>query len=288
MLQTRTGHYLLLSLFILILLAIFLFRFEWGNREHMLTFAMLDVGQGDALFIESPAGTQVLVDGGPSNEIMSELSKVMPPYDKSIDAIIITNPDADHIAGFLKILDTYEVDHVFESGTYNDSSVYNNLEEKIYEKKIPNTLARQGMRLDLGGGAVLDFLFPDRDVSLEDTNEGSIVAKLTYGNTSIMLMGDAIATTEREVLKDFDTSMLKSNILKVGHHGSRTSSSPEFVQAVSPRHALISSGADNKYGHPHRETLDTLTKIGAQILRTDQMGTIIIKSNGAQETFLYK
>ena len=247
---------------------------------------MLDVGQGDALFIESPTGTQILVDGGPPRKILSALPRVMSPFDRSIDAIIITNPDLDHIGGFLEVLKKYKVGQVFEPGTFNESKTYENLEREIKNKNIPNTLARQGMRLDIGGGAVIDILFPDRDVSWWDANEGSIVAKLTYGEISIMLTGDATSETEKVVLEDYAAGKLASDILKVGHHGSRTSSSSEFVKAVSPSQVLISNGKDNKYGHPHQEVLDTLSSFGAKILRTDFLGTIIMKSDGQDMKFI--
>jgi len=248
---------------------------------------MLDVGQGDALFIESPTGTQILVDGGPPRKILSQLARVMPPFDKSIDAIIITNPDQDHIGGFLDVFKVYKIGRVFESGTYNDSKTYQNLELEIKNKNIPKILARSGMRLHLGGGAFMDILFPDKDVSLWDTNDGSVVNKLSYGATSIMLTGDATSKTEKIILEKNPKSWLKSTILKVGHHGSRTSTSNDFVKAVAPLYAIISDGRDNKYGHPHQDTLDTLTRAGSQIFRTDLFGTIIMHSDGQSEAFSF-
>ena len=144
------------------------------------------------------------------------------------------------------------------------------------------------MRLHLGGGVVLDVLFPDRDVSAWSPNDGSIVMKLSYGKISIMLTGDSTARTEKIVLDEFSERALKSTVLKVPHHGSRTSSSAPFVQAISPDYALISNGENNKYGHPHQETLDTLTQLGAEIFRTDLLGTIILKSDGENIEFSFK
>jgi len=266
-----------LSLFTLTLLfvVIFISYLDWQNSHRGLTFAMLDIGQGDALFIESPTGTQILVDGGPPKKILSALASVMSPFDRHIDAVIITNPDQDHIGGFLDVLKVYKVDRVFEPGTQTDSKTYQNLKTEINNKNIPDILAKKGMRLHIGGGAMIDILFPDRDVSAWDTNDGSIVAQLTYGSTSIMLTGDASIKTEKIILAENSGDQLQSTILKVGHHGSRTSTSDAFVKAVSPTYALISDGKDNKYGHPHKETLDTLVQFGAKILRTDILGTII-------------
>ena len=259
---------------------IFLFQADWQNCHRGFTFAMLNIGQGDGLFIESPTGTHILVDGGPPKSILGPLSQVMPPFDKNIDAMMITNPDSDHIGGFLDVLKNYKVGAMFEPGTISPSKTYQNLEAEIKKEKIPDILARRGMRLDLGGGASLDILFPDRDVSTWATNDGSMMARLTYGNTSIMLTGDAPMKTEQIILSENSPKQLQSDILKVGHHGSRTSTSPSFVQTVSPKYALISDGANNKYGHPHQETLGTLNQFGAKIFRTDQLGSMILKSDG--------
>jgi len=279
------------GLFVVVLLLLtinfYLFYLDFQNSHRGFTFAMFDVGQGDALFIESPAGTQILVDAGPPRKVLSQLARVMSPFDRHIDAFIITNPDQDHIGGFLDVLKKYKVDTVFEPGTSNDSKTYQNLEAEIKSKKIQNVLAQKGMRLNLGGGAVIDILFPDRDVSMWPSNEGSVVARLSYGNTSVMLTGDATAETEKIVLENFPKTTLASTVLKVPHHGSRTSSSVKFVEAVSPEYALISNGKDNKYGHPHQDVLDTLSEFRANIYRTDLLGTIIMKSDGQNVSFSF-
>lgn len=268
--------YGLLLLFVALLFVdIFIFYLDFLDSNKKLTFAMLDVGQGDALFIESPSGVQILVDSGPSKKVLSELSRIMSPFDKTIDMIIITNPDQDHMAGFLDVLKKYKVGQVFESGTVNDSKTYQNLEEEIAKQNISNFLAKAGMVFDLGGGAYIDILFPDRDVSEWSRNDGSMVMRLVYGEHSIMLTGDSTTKTEKIILGKYDKQELRSEILKVGHHGSRTSTSNSFVSAVSPVYALISNGKDNKYGHPHKETLATLAQFGVEVLRTDLQGTVV-------------
>ena len=270
-------YWLLVFVFLLLALNIFLFRLDFQNSHRGFTFVMLDVGQGDGLFIESPTGTQVMFDVGPARKILGPLSKIASPFNKSIDAVIITNPDADHIGGFAEVLKNYKVGEVFESGTLTDSKIYQNLRNEMSKQNIPDILVKRGMRLDIGGGAVIDILFPDRNVAEWATNDGSVVARLSYGRTSIMLTGDAPLKTEKIILSENRQTELASTILKVGHHGSRTSSSVSFVKAVSPTYALISDGKDNKYGHPHKETLDVLTQAGVKIFRTDIVGTIIIK-----------
>lgn len=277
MFKDSKKHYLLVFAFFLLLANVFLISLDWRNSRRGLTFAMLNVGQGDALFIESPTGAQIMFDGGPARKVLGPLARVMSPFDKSIDVIVITNPDADHIGGFLDILKNYKVSYVFEPGTLTDSKIYQNLKTEIKKQNIPDILAKRGMRLDIGGGAIIDILFPDRDVSSWATNDGSVVARLSYGNTSIMLTGDSTMKTEKIILEENSEARLKSTILKVGHHGSRTSSSDSFVKAVAPVYALISNGKDNKYGHPHKETLDTLAQFVVKVLRTDLLGAIIIK-----------
>ncbi len=288
MIGNSKKHGLLIFTFLLLFTTVFLFYLDFRSFNEGLTFAMLDIGQGDALFIESPTGTQILVDGGPPRKILSQLSRVMSPFDHTIDGIIITNPDQDHIGGFLDVLEVYKVDKVFEPGTYNDSKTYQNLKTEIKNKNIPNILTRRGMRLNIGGGVVVDILFPDRDVSTWANNDGSVVAKLTYGKTSVMLTGDTTTETEKIILKENSPAQLQSTILKVGHHGSRTSTSVPFVRAVAPIYALISDGKDNKYGHPHQDVLDTLSSFGAKIFRTDLLGNVVIKSDGERETFSFQ
>jgi competence protein ComEC len=273
-------YFLLFCTIFLLAIVVFLFYTDWQNSHRKMTFAMLDIGQGDALFVESPSGTQMLVDGGPIHSILAPLSKVMPLYDKKIDVLMITNPDADHIGGFIDILKNYEVSYIIEPGTFNKSKTYATIEQLVKEKNVKKIIATKGMILDLGSGVKDTILFPDRDVSKWSTNDGSIVSKLTYGNYSIMLTGDATKMTEAIVLSENSAQFLKSDILKIGHHGSHTSTSRAFVQAVSPMYALISDAKGNSYGHPHQETLDTLNSFGIKILRTDLLGTIIFKSDG--------
>lgn len=266
---------------------IFLINADWKSSNKVLTFAVLDVGQGDAIFIESPNGSQILFDAGSARKILGPLARVMSPLDRTIDVLVITNPDADHIGGFSDILKNYKVGAVFEPGTLNDSKTFQNLKEEIVRQKIPNLLARRGTRLHLGDGAIIDILFPDRDVRAWDTNKGSVVARLSYGSTSVMLTGDSTTQTEKIILAENSALALASTILKVGHHGSRTSTSSSFVKRVAPRYAVISDGKDNNYGHPHTETLKTLNQLGAEVFRTDLLGSIIMTSDGKNETFSF-
>lgn len=249
------------------------------SRGAILTVAFLDIGQGDSIFIEAPNGNQALVDGGPNKSVLRALAGVMPFYDHTIDAVVATHPDQDHVSGLVDVLNRFSVAAVFEPGVNASTSVYQVLEKTIAEKKIPRILARRGMRIVLDEGVSLNILFPDRDVSNTETNTASIVAQLHYGSTNVLLTGDSPQAIEK-YLVSLDGAALRSDILKPGHHGSKTSSSLEFVSAVAPRYAVISAGKNNKYGHPHRETLDTLKQFGISVFRTDMSGTVIFQSDG--------
>lgn len=250
------------------------------KRTHMLRFVMLDIGQGDALYIEGPGGNKVIIDGGPGDALLGQLSKVMSPFDRSIELIINTNPDKDHFEGFIPLLDRYSVGAFMESGTdASTNPLWTELKHKIEGKKITDIVAVRGQRIDLGDGAYIDILFPDRSVPGLAHNDGSIVARLVYGKTSMLLTGDSTQNIEKYLLS-LDPASLDSDILKVGHHGSKTSTSPELVQAVSPDIAIISSGNNNMYGHPNQETLDTLLKYNVKIFDTCTSGMISFESDG--------
>lgn len=271
-------------LIILVLACLFSFYFyQKEDRGGVLKVAFLNIGQGDAIFIESPNGNQMLIDGGPDRSVLRELSSIMPFYDKSIDVVIATHADQDHVGGLPDVLKKYNVSIFMEPGVPGPSSSYEEV-EKIVESmgktgKIKKMLARRGMTVDLGNEAKLKILFPDRDPSGMDTNTASIVAKLVYGGNEFLLTGDSPTAIEHYLVS---LGGLESDVLKAGHHGSRTSSSDEFVTAVSPEYAVISAGKNNKYGHPHQEVLDILKNHQVQILSTAEHGRIIFKSDGEE------
>jgi competence protein ComEC len=249
----------------------------------VLTVAMLDVGQGDAIYIQAPNGKQMIVDGGPGSAIRAPLSQVLPFGDTSIDVLMIGNTDADHYSGFLSVLDSYHVGAVVEPGTHPTTKTYAALEKKISDLQIPHLVMRRGTRivLDAQAGVVFTVLFPDRDVSKWSTNDGSIMGTLTYGSTRMFFTSDGTKKGEGIILSENSPELLRSDILKVGHHGSATSTSDAFVQTLAPQIALISAGLHNSYGLPKQVTLDTLARHGVQVHRTDIEGTLIYVSDGS-------
>lgn len=255
---------------------------EQSSVPGVLTVAMLDVGQGDALYIESPTGVQVLIDSGADASVLAALSTVMPALDYSLDAIVATHPDADHIGGFDDVLTRYDVNAYVYPGITKNSATARALETLVDEKEITRVLARRGMTLELGGGAVLHVLYPEGDVSYlpsEKANEGSVVLQLTYGESEMLFMADVGTGVERRLMA-LDAPGLRSDVLKVGHHGSKYSSAEDFLRAVSPDVALISVGKRNTYGHPTTQTLSRLQTVGAEVLRTDELGTVVLHSGG--------
>jgi competence protein ComEC len=263
-------------------LGIWLVALGQGRNSGKLTFAMLNIGQGDALFIEGPTGIQVLVDAGPNTgAVLRELPRVMRFGDRTIDAVIETHPDADHMGGFVDVLKRYKVGVYITPGIVSKTNtLIEALNKSVDAERALIFVARRGMVIDLGGGAHLDVLYPDADVSGygEKTNDGSIVARLVYGETEVLLTGDAGFETEDHLLA-IASSTLAADILKVGHHGSRSSTGEAFIQAVHPQMALVSVGAKNSYGHPTQETLDRLRFAGVPVMRTDQHGSIVCTSD---------
>lgn len=280
-------------IFSVILILIFIVALVWVSVYRLqdastMTVAFLDVGQGDSIFIESPSGVQVLIDGGASNGVLRELSKVMPFYDRSINMVLATHPDTDHIGGLLSILKRYKVKYIARPGVAHDASAADSLLLEIAKEKNDGAvemLARRGQVYDLGQGEAgrveLHILFPDRDVSNVESNLASVVARLTYGETSVLLTGDSPKAIENYLVSLSEVE-LKSDILKLGHHGSNTSSAKSFLGYVDPQWGIISAGENNRYGHPHQDVMDRVDQFKIIPLSTAERGTIIFKSNGRE------
>lgn len=266
------------ALIILLLIVLNLLVLPHAFEEREFSVAFLDVGQGDATLITSPSGAQVLIDGGRDGSALRELGAQLPFFDRTIDVVIATHPDLDHIGGLPEIMARYDVGAFIESSVLHETSATHALKDAVHKERVPVYEAARGMRLVLGAGAYADILFPDRDVSHIESNAGSIVMRVVYGETEFMLTGDSPQSIEK-YLVSLDAP-LESDVLKVGHHGSRTSTSGEFMNKVKPKIAVISAGEGNSYGHPHADVLETLANSGARVLSTIDSGTIVIRSSG--------
>lgn len=267
-------------LVLLVFLTIFALIIFLQKRENdYLKVVFLDVSQGDAIFIETPNKKQILIDGGPDSKVLSSLSKVMPFADRSIDMVILTHEDSDHIGGLPVVFDNYNVNYFLMTNNAPSKSVLN-LREKVYDKKINEVIIKNKKRIILDKDIYLDIIFPNRDVANSESNESSIVCRLVHGNNSFMFMGDANLYVENILLWEESASYLDSDVLKLGHHGSKSSSSLLWLERVSPDFAIISAKKDNRYGHPSKEVLERLNKLKIPYLTTYDMGNIIFKSDG--------
>jgi len=253
--------------------------------EGKLTVAFLDVGQGDAVFIKTADGRQMLLDGGPDGRVLRELGKVMPFYDRSIDVVLATHADQDHIGGLVEVLKRFKVDLFVQTNTTSTSAVYIELTNLLKEKNIREEIITSPVLLSFNKNTELDILFPNQNTADWETNDASIVGKLIYGNNSFLLTGDSPLVIEKYFVGKYG-QLLNSDVLKVGHHGSKNSSSELFVGSVSPLYSVISVGLNNRYGHPSPEVIDILTGLGSKILETLDKGMVIFKSDGQNLTLI--
>ena len=252
-----------------------------AEAHQNLVISFFDIGQGDSIFIEAPDGNQILIDGGPSSAVLAKLGEVMPFWDRSIDLIVLTHAHADHVTGLVEVLKRYHVGRILESGEAYSTPEYREWHDLILRKNIPVTIAYAGEEIR-AGAMRLSVLSPFENyfgVSLKNPHDANVSTRLAYGTTSVILMGDAERPIEYTLAHEY-RDMLASDILKVGHHGSKTSTTEDFVRAVAPQYAVISVGRKNRYGHPYQQTLDTLGKLGIRIFRTDEDGDVTFASDG--------
>jgi len=246
-----------------------------------LRVAFLDVGQGDAIFIESPTGSQMLIDGGFDRSVLRRLGEHMTLSDRTIDVVLATHPDADHIGGLISVLERYDVGHLFHAGVLADTPAYEAFESARTTSEAQSHVTQRDTIIDLGGGAYVRILFPDRMLTEHtETNQASAFAEVVYGDIEFLLTGDAPESIERYVLA-LEGESIESEVLKAGHHGSKTSSGEAFVAAVHPAYAVISAGKDNRYGHPHKEVLETFTAHDAAVLGTYERGDVLFETDGS-------
>ena len=281
--KAGTKRVIFLSIFCLLILALITLYLRRETQTDNLQVIFIDVGQGDATFIESPTGTQVLIDGGRDASVLRELSKIMGYFDKDIDLIVATHPDMDHIAGLIDVLNRYTVHTILMTENESDTPAFASFLKAVREEHATIVYARRGQVFDIGSGAqgstTLRILFPDRNPSGLESNMASIVAQLRYGESEFMFTGDSPKAIE-EYLVSLSDSRLQSDVLKAGHHGSRTSSAEVFVEAVSPTYAIFSAGKDNSYGHPHKEVVNLFVQHHIETKNTADQGSIFMESDG--------
>jgi len=264
----RTLIYSTLGVLFFIVL-IFTLVLGFQNRSQSLKVTFFDVGQGDAILI-SEGSHQVLIDGGKNGQLLLErLGRSIPFWDRTIEVVVATHPDQDHIGGLIDAVQVYDIEHVLATKARSDSGVFARWEEIIQD--IPSIDTYRHLSLTFPSGAVLKTLYPQ--ASLEDrvssnTNDTSIAMKLTYGETEFLFTGDLGKDKERVL------DVGEVEVFKVGHHGSKSSTDEEFLQKIRPQFAIISAGEDNRYGHPASEVMERLHLSGAKVLETSKKGSI--------------
>lgn len=274
-----------------ILLVLIVFTFASSSaasqKDGLLKIYFLNVGQGDAVFIESPNGNQVLIDGGPDNSVLSELGKVMPFYDHDIDVVVASHPHSDHISGLISVLDRYKVDTIIEAKEEYDSPQFKAWQNAVQNEKAKEIEAIAGTIINLGNEVILTLIHPFESVAGTATakpHNDVVAAMLEYRSFRLLLTGDMEKKVEENLVEaGID---IEADVLKVGHHGSKTSSTDIFLEAVQPQIGVIQVGAKNPYNHPSPDVIRQLESRGIKYYRTDADGTIKLFSNGIQYQIL--
>lgn len=249
-----------------------------SSDDSTLAVCFIDVGQGDCEFIQFPNGECMLIDSGEKENSEKVIETVRAFGYGKIDYVVATHPHTDHIGGLAEVIDAFDIGEVYMPKVSASTKTFENLLIAIQNKNLQIHTAKAGVTVIDDGMLEVKFLSPVKS-SYDDLNNFSAVLKVTYGRDSYLFTGDAESPVENELLENA-YSELDSDILKVAHHGSRTSSTEEFLFAVSPDYAVVEVGKGNSYNHPHTETIEKLESIGAEILRTDEKGTITVKSGG--------
>lgn len=254
----------------------------YENINGELAVHFIDVGQGDSEFIQFPDGQTMLIDAGESDAGETVVSYLQLLGVSSIDFVVATHPHSDHIGGLPAVFDAFEIEKVYMPDAVSSSYTFETLLDKIEAEGCETAEAKAGVTAvsDNENDLTAYFTAPVSD-EYDDLNNYSAVLRLEYKEKSFLFTGDAETLVEKEMLSN---GIDKADVLKVGHHGSKTSSSAEFLKQVSPQYAVFEVGQDNSYGHPHSEVLERYEKFGVEILRTDLMGTIIISTDGLDIT----
>ncbi|MER1985595.1 MAG: MBL fold metallo-hydrolase [Solibacillus sp.] len=243
------------------------------GKEMLVHF--IDVGQGDSILVQSPNGKTMLIDGGVKGAGKDVVAYLRGMGVSQLDYVVATHPDADHIGGLITVLNSISIKNFVDSGKVHTSQTFEEMLMLVNDKNIPYTVPEIGDTLPLDEALKIEVLAADEHAS--DNNEASIVLRIAYNDISFLLTGDAGISGEKEMIARGD---VQATILKAGHHGSNTSSSPSFIEAVHPQAAILSYGQDNKYGHPHVEVIESLQRVGSDIYGTAEVGTIIVKTDG--------
>jgi competence protein ComEC len=274
-----------LGVMLLLALNLYLFQIHTNKGSSLLEITVLDVGQGDSILIKSPDGLYALIDGGRGTAVMSQLDQFMPFWERKFSFIIATHPDADHIEGLIDVLDQYEVEQILWVKNKKKTEVTYELEAEIQENKVLSYELNSERDFRLGCCIEFDVVWPSGDFDSYDEDEAnaaSLTVILRYGKLDMFLGGDLYVAQEEQVAGSLPLELRQIDVLKVSHHGSKTSTSAKFLHLIDTQIGLISAGKRNSYGHPAAEVLQNLENENIEIIRTDLEGTIQLKTDGEQ------
>ena len=245
-----------------------------------LKVSIVDVGQGDAIVIKTPNDKYVLIDSGSSKESDKFFNYLSKQKIKGFSAVVGTHPHEDHIGNMDKVILNYNVQNIYLPKVTASTKTFQNLMDALKNKNMKVKTAKAGVKFNIDGVS-FEFLAPNSD-KYEDLNNYSAALRVTYNNDSFIFMGDAEKLSEKEILKN--NTDISSQVIKIGHHGSSSSSSKEFLKKINPKYAVISCGEGNDYGHPHKETIKLLNDMNIKAYRTDLNGTVTFESDGNKKT----
>lgn len=277
----------ILTIFFLFLANFYAWQFVF-QIDGNLRIIFFDIGQGDSVLVLTPEGHQILIDGGPAGKkVLEKLGKYIPFWDRTIDIAILSHPDSDHLTGLNSVLQRYSIQNVLWTGAIKETKVFGQWLENLKKEKSEGAkifIAKKGMEIKIEKAKIFIFYpFESLEGKIVDSesNDSSLVLKLIFGNKRFLFPGDIGKKTEGDILvrSDFPES-LSADVIKIPHHGSRTSNSEEFLRLINPQFAVISCSKNNQFSHPHQETLQALQNFGINILRTDEIGDIEIVSDG--------
>ncbi len=256
--------------------------FGWGmtQPDGQLHIVFMNVGQGDATFIQTPSGRQILVDGGLYPSVLNDqVGRQMPFWDREIDLLVATHPDADHVSGLVGVFERYRVNMLITNGQgFGESPIYDEVLAAAQSQNTEIRPAQAGEVIEIEDGVRLEVVHPGPVLIADNRNENSVSMRLVYGDFTFLFTGDAEQAGEGEMLAR--KRPLNALVFKAGHHGSNSSSSLPMLQAVQPQIIVVSAGVDNRFGHPAPEMLERAAAVGAVVLRTDLLGTITVTTDG--------
>ena len=256
-------------------LAIGIWSVSFRLPDSKLHVKVLSVGQGDSIFIRTPSGYKILVDGGPDDKVLPLLGEELPFYDKSLDLVVATHPQADHIGGLVDVVKRYNVKNIWTSYSESQTQVYSQWRQVLGENNLKTTSVFAGDKMIFPDGLELSVVWPRGKSSYTDSNTTAVVIQIDYKEFEGLLSSDA-----DQQVQPYESGVSDIEFLKVPHHGSKTALKKEYLAKLSPQISVISAGEKNRYGHPNKLLLDMLQNAGTKVFRTDQQGSVEIVSDG--------